>query len=184
MKRWMRPVLAILLGVLAAGYLGIVPAQAAKPAAKTETVVTYRGYTLSWSEPDASDLRVVRTPGRAESFPAAASERSIRQARSRVESAASQESAADSCTGVPDSFGEADFTRACDTHDDCYSFGTTFSRLECDRKLLFDLRAACTEAYSDASEFALRLTCYTVTSIYYVGVRLFGGFFYHGNNPA
>ena len=75
MKLSTRAIMAILLAALAIGYLVTVPAEAAK----TETVVTYRGYTLSWSEPDASDLRIVRTPGVAESFPAQASDRSIDQ---------------------------------------------------------------------------------------------------------
>jgi hypothetical protein len=91
MKRWTRPILAILLGVLAASYVGMVPAQAANRDTKTETVITYRGYTLSWSEPDASDLRVVKTAGRSESLPDAAIKRSIQQAKSRVASAAQQQ---------------------------------------------------------------------------------------------
>lgn len=60
MKRWTRAFLAILLGVFGAAYVGMVPAQAANRDSKPDTVITYRGYTLSWSEPDASDLRVVK----------------------------------------------------------------------------------------------------------------------------
>jgi hypothetical protein len=85
MKRWTRPVLAILLALLAAGYVGIVPAQAANRDTRTETIITYRGYTLSWIEPDASDLRVVRTPGRSESLPNAAIKRSIQQVSTATE---------------------------------------------------------------------------------------------------
>jgi hypothetical protein len=126
MKRWMRPILAILLGVLAIGYVGTVPTQAAERVAKTETVITYRGYTLTWSQSDASDLRVVITPGRSESLPAAAIKRSIKQAKSRVAETAQQlsEDPADSCNFVPDTFGLANFTTACDAHDLCYSSDT------------------------------------------------------------
>jgi hypothetical protein len=174
MKRWTRTILAVLLGALAVSYLGTAPAQAAD----TETVVTYRGYTVSWSEPNASDLKVVRTPGRAESFPAKASDRSIRHAKARVRDAASQqvsEDPADACNFVPDTFGAANFTAACRAHDLCYSSST--ARLTCDLLLLAGLRQAC-NVYPEGS--SLRTTCYTVASIYFVGVRLFGWIFYSG----
>jgi len=102
MKLSTRAIMAILLAALAISYLVTVPAEAAK----TETVVTYRGYTLSWSEPDASDLRIVRTPGAAESFPAQASDRSIDKAKARVTSASERQASedpTDSCNFVPDS---------------------------------------------------------------------------------
>jgi hypothetical protein len=174
MKRWTRPILAILLGALAIGYLSAVPAQTAE----TEMVVTYRGYTVTWSEPDASDLQVVKTPGRAESFPAEASDRSIRQAKARVTDAATQqvsEDPTDSCNFVPDTFGAANFSGACDRHDVCYS--SDVDRLTCDLILLRELRQAC-NVYPENS--SLRLTCYTVASIYFTGVRLFGWTFYTG----
>jgi hypothetical protein len=180
MKRWMRLVLALLLGVFAVGYLGIIPAQAAKRVATTQTV-TYRGYTLTWSKPDASDVRVVRTPGHADHFPAGASAGSVHQAKSRVTNAttlqASQEQA-DSCNFVPDSFGSANFTSACDAHDDCYSNILGISRLDCDLALLAALNLACADAYR--LQPGLRLTCFTVATIYFVGVRLFGAAFYTG----
>jgi hypothetical protein len=50
MKRWTRAFLAILLGVFGAAYVGMVPARAANRDSKPDTVITYRGYTLSWSE--------------------------------------------------------------------------------------------------------------------------------------
>jgi hypothetical protein len=180
MKRWTRPMLAVLLAVVAVGYVGIIPAQAANRDTKTETVVTYMGYTLSWSKPDASDLRVVRTPGRSEALPDAAIKRSIQQAKSRVTTAAQQqlsEDPTDSCNFVPDSFGAANFTSACNEHDDCYSYPAQTSRLECDTKFLRDLNAACVAGYPNGSP--LRLTCFTVASIYFVGVRLFGAPFYN-----
>ena len=172
MKLWARAIMAILLGALAISYLVTVPAEAAK----TETVVTYSGYTLSWSQPDASDLRIVRTPGRAESFPVQASDHSIDKAKARVASASEQqasEGSTDSCNFVPDTFGAAKFAAACDAHDDCYSSST--DRLTCDLLFLAALRDAC-NAYPEGSP--LRLTCYTIASIYFVGVRLFGASFY------
>ena len=178
MKRWMRTILAVLLGALAVSYLGTAPVQAAE----TETVVTYRGYTVTWSEPDASDLKVVRTPGRVESFPAKASDRSIRHAKVRVTEAASQqvsEDPTDSCSFVPDSFGAANFGPACATHDACYS--SNVDRLTCDLILLRQLIQAC-NVYPEGS--SLRTTCYTVASIYFVGVRLFGWIFYSGGGSA
>src|SRR5215216_5452561 len=96
MKLSTRAIMAILLAALAISYLVTVPAEAAK----TETVVTYRGYTLSWSEPDASDLRIVRTPGAAESFPAQASDRSIDKAKARVASASERQASEDPVTSV------------------------------------------------------------------------------------
>ena len=179
--------LAVLLAVFAIGYVGIIPAQAADRDAKTETVVTYRGYTLSWSEPDASDLRVVRTPGRSETLPDAAIKRSIQQAKSRVSTAAQQQasnqSSADSCNFVPDSFGLADFTSACDKHDACYSNTLGISRLDCDLAFLTSLNQACLDAYHDQP--APLVTCFTVASIYFIGVRLFGASFYKGGgSPA
>jgi Prokaryotic phospholipase A2 len=187
MKRWIRPILAVLLGALAMSCLGILPAQAAKPVPKTETVVTYRGYTLAWSEADASDLRVVRTPGRPESFPAKASDRSISLAKARVTDAAQQrisEDSTDACNFVPDSFGDADFTDACDAHDACYSNTDEISRFTCDLIFFGALLQACS-TYDQPSEFGLRLTCNTIAAIYFVGVRLLGAAFYTGNgNPA
>jgi hypothetical protein len=183
MRRWTRRILAVLLGVLAACSVGLVPAQAAERVEQTQTVITYRGYTLSWSQPDASDLRVGRTPDRAESLPDAASNRSIQKAKLRVESAAQQaasENLTDSCNFVPDAFGEANFAPACDDHDDCYSNTTGISRLDCDRAFLIALTSACADAYDSPSEISLRLTCFTVASIYFVGVRLFGGPSYGG----
>jgi hypothetical protein len=184
MKRWTRPLLGILLAVFAIGYVGIIPAQAANRDTETQTVVTYRGYTLSWSEPDASDLRVVRTPGRSETLPDAAIKRSIQQAKSRVTAAAEQQLAedpTDSCNFVPDSFLTADFTLACDHHDACYSSST--SRLQCDQTFLRELTYTCAGAAGLTT--AQRLTCYTIAGIYFIGVRLFGASFYTGgSSPA
>jgi hypothetical protein len=163
----------------------MIPAQAVTRDARTETVITYRGYTLSWTKPDASDLRIVRTPGRAEHLPDSVSERSIQNAKSRVSNATKQlsEDPTDSCNFVPDSFGAANFTSACDAHDACYSNQIGISRLDCDRAFLANLTSACNQAY--ATQPGLMLTCFTVASIYFVGVRLFGASFYTGSgSPA
>jgi len=91
--------------------------------------------------------------------------------------------ATDSCNFVPDSFGLANFVPACDAHDVCY--GSSTDRLTCDLLFLGQLQAACT-VYPEGSP--LRLTCNTIASIYFVGVRLFGTPFYIADrgsgNPA
>jgi hypothetical protein len=173
-----RIVLASILALLLLGTgMGALPGEAASRNDERQTVV-YQGYTVSWSSSDPSDVRVDRTPGRAEHLPRAASSKSAKTAKSRVAALASSTSPAesDSCTAVPDNFGSAIFTGACATHDLCYSSST--DRLQCDQRLFLDLRSACYEAYK--RQPGLLLSCYTVAAIYYVGVRLFGGYFYDG----
>jgi hypothetical protein len=61
--------------------------------------------------------------------------------------------------------------------------GSSTDRLVCDLAFLGGLRAACADAYPAGS--SLRLTCYAVAGIYFVGVRLFGASFYSGTgSPA
>jgi len=157
--------------------LGTLPGEAATRNDRQTAV--YQGYTVSWSTSDPSDVRVERTPGRAERLPQGASSKSVDRAKSRVSALSSTSTAAgDSCTAVPDNFGSANFTTACDIHDQCYSPESSTDRLQCDRQLLFNLRLACYKAY--ATQPGLLLTCYTVAAIYYVGVRLFGAAFYTG----
>jgi hypothetical protein len=180
-----RIALASILALLLMGTgMGALPGEAAARNDDRQTAV-YRGYTVSWSTSDPSDVRIERTPGRAEHLPRAASSTSVNRAKSRVAALSSTSTPeGDSCTGVPDSFGSAVFTAACARHDLCYSRQSTLDRLECDRRLLRDLMAACTAAYYP-SQPGLLLTCYTVATIYYVGVRLFGGHFYDGKgSPA
>jgi phospholipase A2-like protein len=174
----MASILALLL--LGTG-MGALPAEAASRNDDRQIVV-HQGYSVSWSSSDPSDVRVDRTPGRAEHFPRAASTTSTKTAKSRVAALASTSLAeSDSCTAVPDRFGSAIFTSACARHDLCYSSST--DRLRCDQRLLLDLRSACYQAYW--RQPGLLLSCYTVAAIYYVGVRLFGGHFYAGTgNPA
>ena len=180
-----RIALASVLALLLLGTgMGSLPGEAATRNDDRQTAV-YQGYTVSWSTSDPSDVRIERTPGRAEHLPRAASSTSVDRAKSRVAALSSTSTAeGDSCTAVPDNFGRADFTEACDDHDDCYAPDSTTDRAECDVQLLLDLRAACSDAYR--KQPGLLLTCYTVASIYYVGVRLFGGHFYDSTtgNPA
>lgn len=87
----------------------------------------------------------------------------------------------DSCNFVPDSFLTADFTQACDNHDDCYSSST--SRLQCDQTFLTELLHTCANA--PGLQPAQRPTCYTIAGSYFIGVRLFGATFYHrSGSPA
>jgi hypothetical protein len=179
-----RIALASILAFLLLGTgIGALPAEATTRDEARQTAV-YRGYTVSWSSSDPSDVRVERTPGRAEHFPRAVSSASVDRAKSRVSALASSSTAeADSCTAVPDAFGRANFAPACDTHDFCYSPASEFDRAECDAQLLVDLQSACYQAYR--SQPGLLLTCYTVAVIYYVGVRLFGAYAYDGQgDPA
>jgi len=161
--------------------MGVLPSEAATRHDDRQTAV-YQGYTVSWSTSDPSDVRIERTPGRAERVPRGASAKSVDRAKSRVSALSSTSTAAgDSCTAVPDKFGAADFTEACDDHDVCY--GSPTDRAACDWQLFLDLRSACFNAYR--YQPGLLLTCYTVAAIYYVGVRLFGASFYTGTgNPA
>jgi hypothetical protein len=153
------------------------PSEAAARQDDRQTVV-YQGYTVSWSTSDPSAVRIERTPGRAERLPRGASSKSVDRAKSRVSALSSTSTApGDSCTAVPDAFGEAVFTGACALHDVCYTSST--DRLACDVALWYGLRAACASAYPATS--GQRLTCYTVAAIYYVGVRLFGAAFYTGD---
>jgi Prokaryotic phospholipase A2 len=174
-----RIALALTVALLLLGTgIGALPSEAASPDEGRQTAV-YKGYTVSWSSSDPSDVRIERTPGQPEHFPRAASSASVDRAKSRVAALSSTSTAeADSCTAVPDTFGRADFTKACDIHDYCYSPASDIDRADCDLQLLFNLRLACYQAY--ATQPGLLLTCYTVAAIYYIGVRLFGAYAYAG----
>ena len=175
-----RIALASVLALLLLGTgMGALPTAAVSRGDVRQTAV-YQGYTVSWTSSDPSDVRIERTPGRAEHFPRAASSTSVNRAKSRVAALSSTSTAeGDSCTAVPDRFGRADFTEACDLHDACYGEQTlVIDRVECDQRLLLGLRDACYDAYR--FQPGLLLTCYTVATIYYVGVRLFGTFAYDG----
>ena len=173
----MRIALTSMLALLLTSWVGVLPTEAASRDQDRVTVV-YRGYVVSWNNSDASDLRVVRKPGRPEQFPNTASPRSIKRAKSRVAALASTSTPgdADSCTAVPDNFGLANFAPACDAHDLCY--GSSIDRLQCDLALFASMRVECDRVYG--ANPGLRLTCYAVAAIYFIGVRIFGAHFYTG----
>jgi len=80
------------------------------------------------------------------------------------------------CTAVPDTLpGIFDFTEACEEHDACYAEGE--DRLACDLEFRSDLLSACA-AQHPATLDARRLLCVTFAELYFIGVRLFGGFFF------
>jgi hypothetical protein len=178
-KKWIALASTLALLLLGSG-LSALPAEAASRDNDWVTVV-YQGYTVSWSSSNPSEVRIERTPGRAEHSPRAASAKSVDLAKSRVAAQSSTSTAeGDSCTAVPDTFGSANFTSACAEHDRCYS--SPSDRLQCDQQLLVDLRTACYHAYSTRP--GLLLTCYAVAAIYYIGVRLFGGPYYIGSGSS
>jgi hypothetical protein len=176
-----RIALASVLALLLLSTGMALPSEAATRNEDRQTVV-YQGYTVSWSASDPSDVRLERTPGRAERIPRGASSTSVDRAKSRVLARSNTSTAVgDSCTAVPDNFGAADFTDACAEHDVCY--GTATDRAVCDWQLFLDLRSACYDVYR--YQPGLLLTCNTVAAIYFLGVRLFGASFYTGTgSPA
>ena len=176
-----RITLASVLALLLLSTGMALPSEAATRDGGRQTAV-YQGYTVSWSTSDPSDVRIERTPGRVERVPRGVSSKSVDRAKSRVSALSSTSTAAgDSCTAVPDNFGAANFTNACAEHDRCYDSAT--DRAVCDWQLFLDLRSACYAVYR--YQPGLLLTCHTVAAIYYVGVRLFGAYFYTGTgSPA
>ena len=180
MKKRIALVSMFALLILGTG-VGALPSQAASGG--QDTTVVYQGHIVTWSSADPSDVRLGLATARADRFPRVALPKSVDSATARVMALANTPTAeSDSCTAVPDNFGRADFTSACDIHDQCYSPQSSTDRLQCDRQLLTNLRLACYQTYS--ANYALLRSCYTVASIYYIGVRLFGGFFYAGTgNP-
>jgi hypothetical protein len=80
------------------------------------------------------------------------------------------------CTGVPDTLpGIFDFTPPCQAHDVCYAAGV--NRLACDLKFREDLAGACRAQHPDVFD-SRRYTCLGLAELYFLGVRLFGGFFF------
>lgn len=78
------------------------------------------------------------------------------------------------CTGVPDAIpGVFDFTAACTQHDACYAAGG--DRLACDLAFRQAMISACRTQHPDATD-PRRYTCLTFAELYFVGVRLLGGF--------
>jgi hypothetical protein len=71
---------------------------------------------------------------------------------------------------IPDQWGFARFSPACNNHDDCYGLCGR-SKEECDSNFHNDLRDACKKAYSAY----FRSPCYRVIDIYYAAVDRMGG---------
>lgn len=86
----------------------------------------------------------------------------------------------DGCTAVPDSGPGFDFTEACNDHDRCYyerPYGDSAdARRQCDRDFLAAMRQWCDDEWSSWRDELTRRGCRSVAWLYYVGVRLFGGF--------
>lgn len=175
--------------VLGAGALFLVPG--APALAQTSTVdaqalvraqsYTYRGVTYSWTRPDGSDLVVRMTPGVPDRLPAGVDPRSVPD--TRVPGVPDPGVKGDGCTGVPDSFGKADFFPACDRHDACYSENSRTDRLDCDDQLASDLLRACRTAHPRMDD-PFRVACNAVAVTYYVGVRVVGWTHYRGQGSA
>jgi hypothetical protein len=80
------------------------------------------------------------------------------------------------CTGASDTLpGIFDFTEACAEHDACYAEGV--DRLACDLAFREDLAAACVAQHPDAFD-PRRYACLAFAEFYFLGVALFGGFFF------
>ncbi|MDQ4005311.1 MAG: phospholipase [Actinomycetota bacterium] len=78
------------------------------------------------------------------------------------------------CTGVPDAVpGVFDFTAACTQHDACYA--AAGDRLACDLAFRQAMIAACQAQFPSAFD-PRRYTCLSFAELYFVGVRLVGGF--------
>jgi hypothetical protein len=80
------------------------------------------------------------------------------------------------CTGAPETLpGIFDFTEACEQHDACYAGGA--DRRGCDLAFRQDLIAACTAQHPDVFD-PRRYACFGFAELYFIGVTLFGGFFF------
>ena len=80
------------------------------------------------------------------------------------------------CTGVPNSVpGVFNFTAQCAQHDACYVAGG--DRLACDTTFRQAMVSACTAQHPDLAD-PRRYLCLTFAELYFLGVRLFGGFFF------
>jgi Prokaryotic phospholipase A2 len=87
----------------------------------------------------------------------------------------------DGCTLVDDDpVAGISFTPACDQHDICYALKTT-SRSSCDAAFLKNTLDICWQQARWTSRYA---PCISWAYTYYVGVRIFGIFYWNSSNPA
>ena len=179
-----RIALATVLAMLLMGTgMGALPGEAATRNADRQTAVYGRVNMVSSSTPTPPTCGSSAPQAELNTFPALRlRQASIEPSHAWRRCRAPRPLRATSCTAVPDNFGRADFTTACDDHDDCYAPDSTTDRAECDLQLLLDLRAACSDAYG--KQPGPLLTCFTVAAIYYVGVRLFGASFYQSKTGS
>lgn len=77
---------------------------------------------------------------------------------------------------VPQSVGPADFSAACETHDDCYAAGVV-DRDSCDQTFLDDMNRACDEGYGSPLFGA---PCRVIAINYYLAASAAGDAFYQG----
>ena len=80
----------------------------------------------------------------------------------------------DFCTLVPDSPFGFSFGAICAIHDDNYGPNSTVSRSTADQLFYDGMRNTCDVEYGGSA------LCNLMAGIYFIGVRLFGGFFYEG----
>jgi hypothetical protein len=75
---------------------------------------------------------------------------------------------------VPDSFGDASFTPACNEHDRCYSTCGA-DKDDCDEALKNDMSKECERAYPGFWNLSARLQCKAVAHAYEIALELAGG---------
>jgi hypothetical protein len=84
---------------------------------------------------------------------------------------------------VPDRFGAADFTAACQAHDACYDTCGP-SKRDCDSRFRSDLRSACRRSYRKWWQFPGLAACLAVAGSYSLAVERRGGDAYRAAQRA
>jgi hypothetical protein len=85
----------------------------------------------------------------------------------------------DGCTLVPEAPSGVDFHDSCVAHDLCY-FTHTGTRAACDAALYNNLKQDCAGALS-VKQYT---SCRAWATLYYAGVRLFGGYYWNASGLA
>lgn len=80
----------------------------------------------------------------------------------------------DFCTLAPDAPLGFDFSAACYVHDLNYGSNSSVSRQEADQIFYNSMRNICDTQYGGSG------LCHWAAKVYFVGVRMFGDFFYEG----
>ncbi|MFO0896673.1 MAG: hypothetical protein U0836_04510 [Pirellulales bacterium] len=84
---------------------------------------------------------------------------------------------------MPEQFGDADFTPACEAHDSCYETCGR-EKSDCDSQFLGHLRDACRNGYSGWWQAPGREACNVVAETYALAVRRLGGDAYRAAQRA